>query len=108
MEQEVFTSLTVWGHSHPSQSALKHKERKQSQSAEPQAVASFAKRGACQLHSEADGTEEFTVETKAKAVFLLHSELNTGGASARDNPSHLGDLHRVTHSFPAQHIEKQQ
>lgn len=75
---------------------LKHKERKQSQSAEPQAVARFAKRGAYQLHSEADGTEEFAVDMKEKAIFLLHSELNTGGASARDNPSHLGDSHRVT------------
>lgn len=56
----------------------------------------LTKRGACQLHSEADGTEEFAVGMKEKAVFLLHSELNTGGASARDSPSHLGDSHRVT------------
>lgn len=65
-EWEVFTSLTVWGHSHPSQSVLRHKERKQSQSAEPQAVAGFTKRGACQLHSEADGTEEFAIEIKER------------------------------------------
>lgn len=92
----IYLTDSLGALSHPSQSALKHKEKKQSQSAEPQAVAGFAKRGACQLHSEADDTEEFAVEMKEKAVFLLHSELNMGSASARDDPSCLGDSCRVT------------